>query len=69
MKVLNIKTVDNQTFSVDWDIAHQSQTLRTMLDDLGIEEDGDGEQANLRLINGPVKPTFGHFIDLCYKMY
>ena len=41
MKLLNIKTSDDQTFEVDWDVARQSQTIRTMLDDLGIEEDGD----------------------------
>ena len=43
MKSLSIKTSDDQTFKVDWDVARQSQTIRTMLDDLGIEEDGDSE--------------------------
>ena len=43
MKSLSIKTSDDQTFKLDWDVARQSQTIRTMLDDLGIEEDGDSE--------------------------
>ena len=28
---------------MDWDVARQSQTIKTMLDDLGIEEDDDCE--------------------------
>ena len=43
MKSLNIKTSDDQTFNVDWEVARQSQTIRTMLDDLGIDEDADSE--------------------------
>ena len=40
---LYIKTSDDHIFKVDLEIAVQSQTIRTMLDDLGIEEDGDSE--------------------------
>ena len=39
MKSLNIKTSDDQTFNVDWDVAIQSETIRSMLDDLAIDED------------------------------
>ena len=57
MKTLNIKTVDGESFKVEWEAARQSQTIRTMLDDLGIEEEGDGEDtiplANEE-ITGPV---------------
>ena len=57
MKTLNIKTADGESFKVEWDVSRQSQTIRTMLDDLGIEEEGDGEDtiplANEE-ITGPV---------------
>ena len=57
MKTLNITTADGGNFKVDWDVSRQSQTIRTMLDDLGIEEEGDGEDtiplANEE-ITGPV---------------
>ena len=40
MNVLNFKPEDDETFKVDWDVV---QTIRTMQDDPGIEEDKDGE--------------------------
>ena len=43
MKVLNIQTADEDIFKVDLDVARQSVTIRTMLDNLGIEEDNDSE--------------------------
>ena len=47
MKRLNIKTSDVETFNVDLDVARQSQTIWTMLDDLLIKEskeNRDGEK-------------------------
>ena len=67
MKSLNIKTSDDQTFTVEWDIARQSQTIRTMLDDLGIEEDGDTEDT-LPLPNEEVTgPVFKKALEWCEK--
>ena len=43
MKVLNIKTADSQHFKVEIDVLQQSQTFRTMLDDLKIGEVEDTE--------------------------
>ena len=43
MKVLNIQTADEEIFKVDMDVARQSITIRTMLDNLGIEEDSTNE--------------------------
>ena len=43
MKTLNITTADGGKFELDWEVAKQSQTIRTMLDDLGIEDDDDCE--------------------------
>ena len=43
MKTLNVTTPDGETFKLDWEVAKQSQTIRTMLDDLGIEEDSNSD--------------------------
>merc|ERR1712154_334865 len=67
MKSLTIKTSDKQTFKVDWDVARQSQTIRTMLDDLGIEEDGDSEDT-IPLPNEEITgPVFQKALEWCKK--
>merc|ERR1712105_425108 len=38
---INLQSNDGQIFSVDVEIAKQSVTIRTMLEDLGMEEDCD----------------------------
>ena len=38
MKTLNITTFDSNSFKVDIDVLHQSQTIRTMMEDLRIED-------------------------------
>lgn len=38
---INLQSNDGQTFTVDVLIAKQSVTIKTMLDDLGMEEDCD----------------------------
>ena len=43
MNPLTIKTADGHSFKVEFDVARQSQTIRTMLDDLNIEEDSNNE--------------------------
>ena len=43
MKFLNIKTSDGGSFKVDWDILQKSQTIKTMVEDLGIDPDSIGE--------------------------
>ena len=55
MKSLSIKTSDDQTFKVDWDVARQSQTIRTMLDDQGVKENSDKEDLiEIKEITGPI---------------
>ena len=60
MNPLTIKTADGHSFKVEFDVARKSQTIRTMLDDLNIEENGTGEKI-LPLTNeevtGPVFKT------------
>ena len=43
-KTLIIKTADKETFHVEFEVARQSQTIRNMLDDLNIQEGGDGDK-------------------------
>ena len=43
MKSLNIKTLDGGDFKVDWELIQKSPTLKTMVEDLGINQDSVGE--------------------------
>ena len=43
MKSLNIKTLDGGDFKVDWEVIQKSQTIKTMVEDLGIDQDSMGE--------------------------
>ena len=43
MKSLNIKTLDGGDFKVEWDVIQKSQTIKTMVEDLGIDQDSMGE--------------------------
>ena len=40
---INIQSSDKETFDVDIDVAKKSKTIRTMLEDLGIEKDDEEE--------------------------
>ena len=42
--LLHIITADKKTFHVEFEVARQSQTIRNMLDDLNIQEGGDGDK-------------------------
>ena len=44
MTPLTIKTADGTSFEVDFDVARQSQTIKTMLDDINVDESSDGEK-------------------------
>ena len=41
--LLHIITADKRTFHVEFEVGQQSQTIRNMLEDLDIQQDGDGE--------------------------
>ena len=43
MKSLNIKTLDGGDFRLDWEVIQKSQTIKTMIEDLGIDQDSMGE--------------------------
>ena len=44
MTPLTIKTADGTSFEVEFDVARQSQTIKTMLDDINVDESSDGEK-------------------------
>ena len=43
MKSLTIKTLDGGEFKLDWEVIQKSQTIKTMVEDLGIDQDSMGE--------------------------
>ena len=45
MNQITFKTADGESFKVDWDVARKSQTIRDMMDSLGIEQDSTNEEA------------------------
>ena len=52
---------------MDWEVARQNQTIRTMLDDLGIDEDADSEDT-IPLPNEEVTgPVFKKALEWCEK--
>ncbi|KAI2810960.1 hypothetical protein RDWZM_002203 [Blomia tropicalis] len=53
MPIIKLLSSDEEPFEVDVDIARMSITLRTMLDDLGIEED-DGEPIPVQNVNSSI---------------
>ena len=54
---------------MDWDVARQSQTIQTMLDDLGIEDDDDCENT-VPFFNGEVTgPVFKKSFGLDEREY
>lgn len=53
MPIIKLQSSDEEIFEVDVDVARMSVTLRTMLDDLGIEED-DGEPIPVQNVNSSI---------------
>ena len=67
MKTLNIKTSDGGSFQVDWDIIQKSQTIKTMVEDLGIDQDSINEDT-IPLPNEEVTETvFKKVLQWCEK--
>ena len=65
MKTLSIKTSDGGNFQVEWDIIQKSQTIKTMVEDLGIDQDSINEET-IPLPNEEVtKAVFAKVIDWC----
>lgn len=53
MPNIKLQSSDGEIFEVDVEVARMSNTLRTMLDDLGIEED-DGEPIPVQNVNSAI---------------
>ena len=59
MNQITFKTDDGEIFKVDLDVARKSQTIRDMMDSLGIEQDSTNEEA----IPLPNKEITGKFFQ------
>lgn len=53
MPIIKLQSSDGEIFDVDVEVARMSITLKTMLDDLGIEED-DGEPIPVQNVNSSI---------------
>ena len=53
MPSIKLQSSDGETFPVDVEIAKQSITIKTMLEDLGMDED-DEESVPLPNVNAPI---------------
>ena len=51
---IKLQSCDGQSFPVDVEIAKKSNTVKTMLEDLGIEEEGDDNLVPLPNVNAPI---------------
>ena len=51
MKSLNIKTLDGGDFKVDWEVFQKSQTIKTMVEDLGIDQEDSNAEDTIPLSN------------------
>ena len=51
---IKLQSCDGQSFPVDVEIAKKSVTIKTMLEDLGIEEEGDDNQVPLPNVDAPI---------------
>ena len=48
MPSIKLQSSDSEVFEVDVDIAKASMTIKTMLEDLGMDEEDDEEEENAR---------------------
>lgn len=54
MTNIKLKSSDDQVFDVDVNVVMCSRTIKTMLEDLGMPEEGDTEPIPLPNVTGPI---------------
>jgi S-phase kinase-associated protein 1 len=59
MPSIKLQSSDGEVFEVDVEIAKASNTIKTMIEDLGLDEDDD-EPVPLPNVNGPIMRKVGH---------
>ena len=64
MTLINLVSSDGKEFPVKMDIARKSVTIKTMLEDLGLDDDYNGEAVPLPNVNGDILEKV---IDWCTK--
>ncbi|XP_057578981.1 S-phase kinase-associated protein 1-like [Hippopotamus amphibius kiboko] len=57
MPSIKLQSSDGEIFEVDVEIAQQSVTLTTMLEDLGMDDGGDGDPVPLPNVNAAILKT------------
>jgi S-phase kinase-associated protein 1 len=62
MPTIKLQSSDGEVFPVDVDIARQSVTIRTMLEDLGMEEEED-EAVPLPNVNAAILKKVKNFVE------
>ena len=65
MPSIKLQSHDGETFFVDVEIAKQSVTIKTMLEDLGVDED-DEEGVPLPNVNGAILRKVGQVKNSCF---
>ena len=72
MPSIKLQSSDGETFPVDVDIARQSVTIRTMLEDLGMEEEEDEvvplPNVNAAILKKVLKSISKAFLHSSFKM-
>ena len=63
MPIIKLQSSDGEIFPVDVDIARQSVTIKTMLDDLGMDEDEE-EVVPLPNVNAGILKKVASFVHL-----
>ena len=70
MPTIKLQSSDGEVFPVDVDIARQSVTIRTMLEDLGMEEEED-EAVPLPNVNAAILKKVKNFTEsalFCFSL-
>ena len=54
MPTIKLQSSDGEIFEVDVEIAKQSVTIKTMLEDLGMDDEGDDDPVPLPNVNAAI---------------
>ena len=61
MPMINLVSSDGKTFQLDKEIARKSITIKTMMEDLGLDEEDEGGMVPLQNINADILKKVIHW--------